>query len=127
MILWTRISTLERQKRYAILLSHMTDIARKVCLTVGNNHIGNTGGAGHISRIHRERFAPDAIDRIYQDFERPDRNMETYLLEFYAMRLEAEARMVMGIGFPDEFAPVLLRAKCFITQKWKFTGVGQHP
>ena len=40
-------------------------------------------------------------------FGRTDQNIDTYLMEFGMMQRKAEARMLMGSGSPDEFAPVL--------------------
>ena len=39
--------------------------------------------------------------------KRAVRTTDVYLLEFYMMRLMAEARMIMGCGFPGEFVSVL--------------------
>ena len=55
---------------------------------------------GKVLRILRERFAPDAIDGISQNMakftylKRADQNM---------IRQKAEARVLLGSGFPDEF------------------------
>ena len=48
------------EKKAAHLLPHMSDVALKV----GKDVIGYLGGVGQILNILRERFAPDAIDRI---------------------------------------------------------------
>ena len=45
----------------------MAGVARKVCMSVGNDAIGCADGAGRILCILRERFAPDAIDGVSQD------------------------------------------------------------
>ena len=42
----------------------MTDIARKVSMTAGKDHIARNEGVQQILHILRERFAPDAIDAI---------------------------------------------------------------
>ena len=91
----------------------MSDVAREVCLSVGRDVIDNLDGAEQISRSLRERFAPDAIDSIFQDMakfmysKRTDRTMGTYVMEFEMLRQKAEARMVMGSGPPGEFVSVL--------------------
>ena len=106
--LWAQIPTTEPQKRAANLLLHMTDVAGRVCMSVGKDVIGNIDGVAHTPRILRERFAPDAIGSILQDvakftyLKRADQNADTYLL-----RQKAEARMLMCSGFPDEFVSVL--------------------
>ena len=38
-------------------------------------------------------------------FDGTDQTMDTYLMEFDMPRQKAEARMPMGSGFSDEFAP----------------------
>ena len=102
-----------RGKKAAHLLLHMADVARKVCLTVGKDVIGNQDGVGQILCILRNRFAPDKVDCIFQDitkfmyFKRTTQEMDTYLLEFDILRQKAEARMSMGTGFPDEYVSVL--------------------
>ena len=50
------------RKKAINLLLHMSDVARKVCMAVGRDVVGNIGGAARISGNPRERFAPDAID-----------------------------------------------------------------
>ena len=113
-ILWTQISALGPQRRAANLLPRMTEIARKVYMPLGRDHIGSNDGFQQISRILRGRFAPDALDSNYQDvvtfpnFKRAVHTKETYLMEFGTPRETAESRVVMGRGFPDEFA----RAHC---------------
>ena len=110
--LWNQISPWEPRKLAANLLLRMTDVAQKVCMEAGKVHIRNIVGAQQISRIPRERFAPGAIGAIFQDvvkfmnFKRGDQSVDTYLMEFDVTRMEAEARMLMGGGFPDEFASV---------------------
>ena len=87
------------QKPAANLLSHMTDVARKVCATLGKDVIGNSDGAAHILRNLRERFAPVAIDSIFQEtarfmyFKRTAQTMDTYSIEFDMLRQKAEARI----------------------------------
>ena len=74
--------------------------------------IGNIDGADQISRFLRERFAPGAIDAIFQDlvkftyFKRTGQNMDTYLMEFDALQRNAEARMLVGRGFSVEIVSV---------------------
>ena len=92
------------QKRAANLLLNMPDVARKVCMSVGKDVIGNVAGAAHILRILRERVASDAIDSIFQDMVKA---MDTYPMEFDVLRRKAEARMLMRSGYPDEFVSVL--------------------
>ena len=112
-LIWKNISPLPADQKASHLLLHMNDVARKVCLTVGKDVIGNLAGVGPILKILRHRFAPDKVACIFQDiskfmnFKRTTQDMDTYLLEFGISRQKAEARMSMGTAFPDEFAPVL--------------------
>ena len=82
-------------------------------MSVGTDAIGNVDGAAHILRNLRERFAPDAIDSVFQAMlrftysGRADLTMGAYLMKFDMLRRKAEARMVTGSGFPDEFVSVL--------------------
>ena len=79
-------------------------------MTIGKDATGEIDGAGQILRIPGERFAPDAIDSIFQDvakfayFKRADQATDTRLMEFHMLRQNAEARMILGRGAPDEFA-----------------------
>ena len=104
---------MEPEKKAAHLLLHIPDIARKVCLPYGRHVIDNLGGAAQISRIPRERFAPDGIDSILQDMaecmymKRAGQNMATYIMEFGTLREKAESRMLTGSGPPDASASVL--------------------
>ena len=101
------------ERRAAQLPLHMSDVARKVFSSVGEDVIGNLGGAEQILKILQGGFAPDAIGSIPQDvakfmyFKRTDQNADTYIMEFEMLRRKAEARMVMGFGYRDEFAAVL--------------------
>ena len=61
-----RIPAMDPAEKAAHLLLHTSDVARKVCSSVGEDAIGNLGGAGRISKIPRDRFARDAIDSIFQ-------------------------------------------------------------
>ena len=107
------ISPSDPGKKAAHLLLHMADVARKVCLTVGKDVIGNQDGVAQILNILRVRFAPDMVDCIFQDitkfmyFKRTTQEMDVYLLEFDILRQKAESRMSMGAGFPDEYVSVL--------------------
>ena len=65
--LWNEIPTMGPDRRAANLLLHMSDVAREVCVAVGKDVVGNMHGAEQISKITRERFAPDAIDNIFHD------------------------------------------------------------
>ena len=82
-------------------LLHMADVARKVCLTVGEDVVGNIDGVEQILNILRNRFAPDKIDCIFQDitkflyFERTTQDVDTYLLELDILRQKAEARFAI--------------------------------
>ena len=60
-----KASAMEPEKKAAHLLLHMLDVARKVCLPAGRDVIDNLDGVEQISRILRERSAPDAIDPIF--------------------------------------------------------------
>ena len=103
-----QICIVDPRKRAANLLSHMTDVERKVCTSVGKDSISNVDGVAQILRILRERFAPEAIDSVFKDvvkllyLRRTDQRMDTYLPEFDMLQRKAEARMLMGSGFPDE-------------------------
>ena len=44
---------MEPEKKAAHLLLHMSDVARKVCLSVGRDVIGNLDGAEQILKILR--------------------------------------------------------------------------
>ena len=111
--LWKKVATVGAGKKVAHLLLHMSDVARKVCMRVGKDVIGNSDGAEQILKISRECYAPDDIDIIFQDvakfmyFRRLAQTMDTYLVEFDMLRLKAESRMLMGAGFPEEFVSVL--------------------
>ena len=104
---------MEPERKAAHLLLHMSDVARRVCPSVGRNVIENLGGAEQISRILRERSAPDAIDSISQDMvkftspERTEQNMDTYIMEFEMLSEKAGSIMLLGPGFPDAFVSAL--------------------
>ena len=91
----------------------MSDVARKVCLAISKDVVGNMDGVEAILKISRHRFAPDKVDCIFQDihkfanFKRTTQDMDTFLLEFGMLRQRAEARFDMGAGFPDEFVSAL--------------------
>ena len=94
-------------------------------MAVEKDGVGNIDGAGQISRILRERFAPDATDRIFQDMvkssylKRSGQNMCAYLMEFGALRQEGEARMTMGSGCPDECVSALRMQNAALTKNGK--------
>ena len=50
------------------------------------------------------------------DFKLADRTTGTYLIELERIREEAEALMVMGSGFPDEFVSVLCMRNAALSQ-----------
>ena len=108
--------------RAANLLLHMSDVARKVYMTVGKDVVGNIAAAEPISRILRGRFAPGAIDSIFQDtakvmyFKRTGQKMDTYLMEFNTSGQRAGARLIMGSGFRDEFVSVLRMRNAALTK-----------
>ncbi len=58
---------METEKKAAYLLSHMSDVARKDCLSVGRDVIEDLDGVERILKILRGRFAPGSIDSIFQD------------------------------------------------------------
>ena len=62
-----QILTIDQQKRAANLLLHMSDVARRVSATAGTYAVEEIDGVEQILEIPRERFAPDAIDSIFQD------------------------------------------------------------
>ena len=111
--IWRNISPLPPEQKASHLLLHMSDAARKVCMSIGKDVVGNLDGVECILKILRNRFAPDKIDCIFQDiykfshFKRTTQDMDTYLLDFEMMRQRAVARFDMGAGFPDEFVSVL--------------------
>ena len=43
----------------------------------------------------------------FMNSKRADQPTDPYLMEFDVLREKAEARMMTGAGFPDEFAPIL--------------------
>ena len=112
-VLRHQISTTDPQKRAATLLLHTSDVARKLCMTVGKDVVGNIDGVMQILEIPRGRFAPDPIDIILQDmvkftyFKRTDQNMDSTLTKFAKLSQKAEAGMLMGSGLPDECVPAL--------------------
>ena len=61
-----RLSTMGPGKKAAHLLLRTSDVARKVCLSVGRDFIENSENAEQILKISRERVAPNAIDSILQ-------------------------------------------------------------
>ena len=112
-LIWQNISPLPPDQKASRLLPHMSDVARKVCLTIGKDVVGNVDGVEAILKIRRRRFAPDIVDCIFRDihkfmnFKRAIQDMDTFLLEFEMLRQRTEARFDMGVGFPDEFASAL--------------------
>ena len=58
---------MDPDEKAARALSHESAVARKACMPVGEDVIGNLDGAQQISEIPRERLAPDAIDNVFQD------------------------------------------------------------
>ena len=99
----------------------MSDVARKVCLTVGKDVVGNMDGVEAILKILRRRSAPDKVDCTFQDiskfmnFKRTTQDMDAYMLEFDMLRRRAEARLALGTGFPDECASVLCMENASLT------------
>ena len=65
-LIWRNISPLPPDQKASHLLLHMSDVARKVCLTVGKDVVGNMDGVEAILKILRNRFAPDKIDCIFR-------------------------------------------------------------
>ena len=63
--LWGQISTLGPRKRAANLLLNMSDVARKVCMSVGKGAVGNAGEVAQILKICRDRFVQDTIDSVF--------------------------------------------------------------
>ena len=114
-----QISALGPQGRVASRLLHMTDFARKVCMSVGKDDIGNAGGMAHISRILREQFPHGAIGSIFQDFKRAGQNMGTYFMDFDMLRQKAGARMLAGNGSPDEFGSALRMRNAVLSKSEK--------
>ena len=83
---------MEREKKAAHLLLRMSDVAKKVCSNAGRDVIDNLDGAYQILRISHERFAPNAIDSIFQDmvkflyFKRTEQTIDAYIMEFETLR-----------------------------------------
>ena len=77
-----QIATLGPQTMAANLPLRTTGVARRVCMSVAKDAMGSVDGVAQISRILRERFAPDAIDSAQRDvakfayFKRTDQNMD---------------------------------------------------
>ena len=112
-LLWKRAPAMEPGKKAAHLLLHLSDVARKVCLSARRDVIGNLDGAAQILRTPRARFAPDAIDSILQEmakfmsFRRTGQNMGTHIMEFEMLRKKAASRMLLGSGFPSALVSAL--------------------
>ena len=125
-----RASAMGPEKKAAHLLLHMSDVARKVCLSAGRYAIVNLDGAEKISKILRGRYAPDAIDSNFQDmvelmyFQRTGQNMDTYIMEFEMLREKAESRMVIGSGPPDAFVSALCMQNAASTEHEKTMVLG---
>ena len=87
-LIWRNISPLPPEQKASHLLLHMNDVARKVCLSVGKDVVGNLDGVEAILEILRHRFAPDKIDCVFQDiykfpnFKRTTQDMDTYFVGF---------------------------------------------
>ena len=94
-------------------------------MTVWKDVIGNIDGVEQISKILRKSSAPDVIDSIFQDmvkfmyFKLTGRNLATYLMEFDMLRRKAEARTIMGSGFPDSFVSALCAQGVALTKNVK--------
>ena len=122
---------MDPEKKAAHLLRHMSDVAGKVRLNAGRREIGNLDGVGQISRISRERFAPDAIDSISQDMEkflyftRTEQTMDTYIMEFEMLRGKAESRLLLGPGFLNAFVSVLRMQNAALSKNEKNHGPGE--
>ena len=94
-------------------------------MSAGRDVLGNLDGAEQISRILRERFAPDAIDLIFQDMakftysKRAGQKMGTYIMEFEMLREKAESQMLMGSGPPDAFVSVMCTQNAALSKNEK--------
>ena len=121
--LQNQIPTRSPRKSAANVLLHMTDVARKVCMSVGEDVAGKVDGVAQILHISRERFAPGALNSTFQAivkfmyFKRTDQTTDTRLMEFVMLRQKAEARILMGRGFHDEFVSFWAHAKCCLGRK----------
>ena len=74
--------------------------------------------------LWRDQFAPDAAGASYREvlrfspYKRAGQTTDKSLLEFDALRHEAEARMLMGRGFHIARAYyIIARAACMLSQK----------
>ena len=87
---------MDPEKKAAHLLLHMSDVALTVCVTAGEDVIGNLYRLEQMLRIPRKCFAPDAIGSIFQDvvtlmyFRRADPEIDANLVDFDALRQKAE-------------------------------------
>ena len=99
----------------------------------GKDVVGKIDGAEQILRISRERFAPVAIDRIFQDmaksiyFKRTGQDTDKYLAEFGMLREKDAARILAGGSCPDECSRSITHVKCCIGQKWGNLSIGSGP
>ena len=124
-LLWKRAPAMEPEKMAAHLLLHMSDVARKESLSVGRDVIDNLDGAEQILRVPRERFAPEAIDSIFQDMaqfmylERTGQKMDTCIMEFEMLREKAESPVLMGSGLPNAFISVLCMQNAALSKNGK--------
>ena len=67
----------------------------------------------------------DMVKFMY--FKRMAQEMDTYVMEFDMLRQKAEAGMITGGGFPDEFAPVLCMQNAALTKNgetWVLASLG---
>ena len=61
----------------------------------------------------------------FANSKRADQATDAYLMEFGALREGAEARMVMGTRFPDEFVSILFTNNAALSKE-KNPGVGLY-
>ena len=62
-----RMSAMGPERKAAHLPPHISDVARRVCLSVGRGVFGDLDSSEQILKIPRGRLAPDATASTFQD------------------------------------------------------------
>ena len=111
--LWMRAARAELTARASLLVLRTQPTPRQVCLAGGGDISGHGDGATGILDISRGYLAPEAAGAIRQQvvrfisYRRTDQSIDDYVAEFVPLRSEAESRMEMGAGSPEQFASIL--------------------
>ena len=85
----------------------------------------NVEGAEKALKIPCEKFAPDAVDSIFQDvvqfsqFEKAGQRAAVILVEFDKLRRKAESKIQMGGAAPRQFASALYVEKATLPRSEK--------